>query len=191
MYILSRLAPAPWTPAVPLDLSRLCVLLVDDSLYMRRIVRSLLNGFGVRNVLEAEDGAAALEVFNQQPVDVIITDWVMPVFDGLELTAAVRNPKSSQSPYTPIIMLSGYTERSRVVNARDSGVTEFLCKPISAKQLYLRLANCIENPRSFVRTQTFFGPDRRRFIHPHYSGSMRREQDANNDEFDAIESESA
>lgn len=159
------------------DLSKLSMLIVDDSLYMRRIVRSLLNGLGVRHVLEAEDGAGALEVFNQQPVDVIITDWVMPVFDGLELTASVRNPQSSPNPYTPIIMLSAYAERSRVTKARDTGITEFLCKPISAKQLYLRLLNCVENPRPFVRTQSFFGPDRRRFVHPHYGGDLRREND--------------
>jgi two-component system, chemotaxis family, chemotaxis protein CheY len=169
---------------LPQDLSQISVLLVDDSLYMRRLVRSLLNGLGVRHVLEAEDGASALEVFQQQAVDIIITDWVMPVFDGLELTAAVRNPQTSDNPYTPIIMLSAYTERSRVIHARDAGVTEFLCKPISAKQLYLRLENCILNPRPFIRTRNFFGPDRRRFVHPHYAGEKRRKNDTDEeDEF--------
>jgi CheY-like chemotaxis protein len=167
---------------LPQDLSQISVLLVDDSLYMRRLVRSLLQGLGVRHVLEAEDGASALEVFQQQPVDIIITDWVMPVFDGLELTAAVRNPKTSDSPYTPIIMLSAYTERSRVIQARDAGVTEFLSKPISAKQLYLRLENCIVNPRPFIRTRNFFGPDRRRFVHPHFAGDKKRQNDSEKDD---------
>ncbi|MBO6674084.1 MAG: response regulator [Rhizobiales bacterium] len=169
-------------PALPQDLSQISVLLVDDSLYMRRLLRSLLQGLGVRHVLEAEDGASALEVFQQQPVDIIITDWVMPVFDGLELTAAVRNPETSDNPYTPIIMLSAYTERSRVIQARDAGVTEFLCKPISAKQLYLRLENCIVKPRPFIRTQRFFGPDRRRFVHPNYVGEKKRQDDTDEDE---------
>jgi CheY-like chemotaxis protein len=167
---------------LPQDLSQISVLLVDDSLYMRRLVRSLLQGLGVRHVLEAEDGASALEVFQQQPVDIIITDWVIPVFDGLELTAAVRNPKTSDSPYTPIIMLSAYTERSRVIQARDAGVTEFLSKPISAKQLYLRLENCIVNPRPFIRTRNFFGPDRRRFVHPHFAGDKKRQNDSEKDD---------
>lgn len=154
-------------------------MLVDDSLYMRRIVRSLLNGFGVREIVEAEDGASALEVFNQQPTDLIITDWVMPVFDGLELTTAIRNADSSPNPYTPIIMITGHSERSRVMNARDTGVTEFLCKPISAKQLYLRIQSSILHPRPFIKTRTFFGPDRRRFINPNFSGPYRREDDGN------------
>lgn len=139
------------------DYSTLSVLLVEDSLYMRRITRMLLSGFGVRKIEEADDGAAALELFEQSLPDLVITDWIMPVFDGLELTRAIRNPESCSSPYTPIIMMTGYCERSRVTVARDAGVTEFLAKPISAKDLYLRINNCIVNPRQFVRTQTFLG----------------------------------
>ena len=172
---------------MPHDLSKITVLLVDDSLYMRRIVRSLLNGLGVREILEAEDGAAALEVFNQHPADLIITDWVMPVFDGLELTAAIRNSSSSPNPYTPVIMMTGHSERSRVINARDTGITEFLTKPISAKQLYLRIESCVLNPRPFIKTQTFFGPDRRRFVNPHYTGPMRRSDDKPAEDADEVD----
>ena len=59
-------------------------------------------------------------------------------------------------------MLSGFTEYRRVVEARDAGVNEFLAKPISAKALYQRFASIIDNPRPFIRTQDYFGPDRRR-----------------------------
>lgn len=159
------------------DYSSLSVLLVDDSFYMRRIIRMLLSGFGVRNIEEAEDGAIALELFEQCQPDLVITDWMMPVFDGLELTRAIRSTDTSPSPYTAIIMMSGFCERSRVMKARDAGVTEFLAKPMSARGLYERIDNCIVNPRQFIRTQTFFGPDRRRFVFPSYSGEMRRQSD--------------
>lgn len=159
------------------DLSSLSLLLVDDSLHMRRIIRMLLHGLGVRGVIEAEDGAAALELFTQVGPDLIITDWVMPVFDGIELTRSVRNQKSSINPYCPIIMVSGFGERSRVIQARDAGVNEFLVKPISAKDLYLRIESCVGDPRPFVKTQTFFGPDRRRFKHPNYIGKRKRSDD--------------
>jgi DNA-binding response OmpR family regulator len=59
-------------------------------------------------------------------------------------------------------MLSGYTEYRRVTEARDAGVNEFLAKPISAKALYQRFASIIDNPRPFIRTKHYFGPDRRR-----------------------------
>lgn len=159
------------------DLSNLSLLLVDDSLHMRRILRMLLHGLGLRDIHEAEDGAAALDLFTQTGPDIVLTDWVMPVFDGIELTRAIRNQKSSINPYTPIIMVSGFAERSRVMTARDAGINEFLVKPISAKELYLRIDNCIKNPRPFVKTQTFFGPDRRRFVHPNYTGSKKRSED--------------
>jgi two-component system, chemotaxis family, chemotaxis protein CheY len=74
----------------------------------------------------------------------------------------------------PIIMLTGHSERTRVTNARDAGITEFMVKPISAKALYQRILNVVVNPRPFVRTKTFFGPDRRRNVNPNYSGPERR-----------------
>ena len=160
------------------DLSHLKILLVDDSLHMRRIVRSLLNGLGIRDIDEADDGAVALQLFEESVPDIVISDWVMPVFDGLELTRAIRNADSA-NPYTSIIMMTGHTERSKVLQARDAGVTEFLVKPMSAKSLFARISNCLENPRPFVKTKSYFGPDRRRFVHPSYQGERKRRADVN------------
>ncbi len=145
---------------------------------MRRIVRTLLNSYGARDITEAEDGAEALELFKASGPDIVITDWIMPIFDGLELTRMIRSEDASGNPYVPIIMLTGHSEKKRVVEARDAGVTEFLCKPISAKGLYMRVLNCIVNPRPFVKSKTFFGPDRRRFTNPHYAGEERRTEPA-------------
>jgi two-component system, chemotaxis family, chemotaxis protein CheY len=74
----------------------------------------------------------------------------------------------------PIIMLSGHSEKNRVMQARDAGVTEFLAKPIAAKALYERILSVVLNPRPFIRTATFFGPDRRRNVNPNYFGPERR-----------------
>jgi two-component system, chemotaxis family, chemotaxis protein CheY len=129
---------------------------------MRRIMRSLLHGFGTRDVYEAEDGAAGLEAFTQYGPDIVITDWVMPIFDGLEPVQMIRQPGANANPYVPIIMLTGHSEKHRVVRARDAGITEFLAKPISATALYDRILKLVADPRAFIRTKTYFGPDRRR-----------------------------
>jgi DNA-binding response OmpR family regulator len=71
-------------------------------------------------------------------------------------------------------MLTGHSEKRRVVAARDAGVTEFLVKPLSARALYERIVNVVVNPRPFVRTKTYFGPDRRRNLNPSYVGPERR-----------------
>jgi CheY-like chemotaxis protein len=159
---------------IRIEFHRLRFLVVDDNMHMRRIVRQLLHGFGSREIFEAEDGAAGLEAFNGHNPDIVITDWAMPILDGLELTQMIRKPDAHANPYVPIIMLSGHSEKSRVMQARDAGVTEFLAKPIAAKALYERILSVVLNPRPFIRTATFFGPDRRRNVNPNYTGPERR-----------------
>lgn len=159
---------------IRVDFNRLRFLVIDDNAHMRRIVRTLLHGFGAREVYEAEDGATGLEAFNHYLPDIVITDWTMPIFDGLELTYMIRQPGANARPYTPIIMLTGHTERTRVTTARDAGITEFMAKPISANALYQRILNVVANPRPFIKTKTYFGPDRRRNVNPNYAGPERR-----------------
>jgi DNA-binding response OmpR family regulator len=86
----------------------------------------------------------------------------------------IRQPGGNANPYVPIIMVTGHSERKRVTTARDAGVTEFITKPISATSLYRRILNVIANPRPFIKTDTYFGPDRRRFTNPNYIGPERR-----------------
>ena len=157
-----------------IDFNKLRFLLCDDNPHMRRILRTLLHSFGAREVYEAEDGATALEMYSHYVPDIVITDWSMPIFDGLELAQMIRQPDSKGNPYAPIIMLTGHSEKRRVTMARDAGVTEFLAKPISAKGLYQRILNVVANPRPFIKTKTYFGPDRRRNTSNAYIGPERR-----------------
>jgi CheY-like chemotaxis protein len=159
---------------IRIDFNRLRFLVIDDNAHMRRIVRTLLHGFGTREVYEAEDGAAGLEAFTHYMPDIVLTDWAMPNLNGLELTQKIRQAGVNANPYTPIIMLTGHSEKSRVIAARDAGVTEFLAKPISAKSLYQRILTVVVNPRPFIKTKSYFGPDRRRTVNPNYVGPERR-----------------
>ena len=159
---------------IRIDFNRLRFLVIDDNAHMRRILRTLLHSFGTREVYEAEDGASGLEAFMHFIPDIVICDWVMPIFDGLELTQMIRQPGANPNPYVAIIMLTGHSEKKRVVAARDAGVTEFLAKPISAKALYQRIMNIVVNPRPFIKTRTYFGPDRRRNVNLNYAGVERR-----------------
>ena len=156
-----------------IDFSKLRFLVSDENPHMRRILRTLLHSFGAREVSEAEDGATALAIFNATLPDIVITDWATPIFDGIELTQIIRQPDAKANPYVPIIMLTAYSEKRRVMIARDAGVTEFMVKPISAKALYQRILSVVVHPRPFVKTKTFFGPDRRRGTNL-YAGAERR-----------------
>ena len=159
---------------VHIDFNKLRFLVVDDNLHMRRILRTLLHGFGARDVMEAEDGAAGLEMFSSGNPDIVFLDWEMPIFDGLELVQMIRQPGANSNPFVPVIMLTGYTERTRVTAARDAGITEFLAKPVSAKGLYQRVFSVVAHPRPFIKTGTYFGPERRRTNTANYAGPERR-----------------
>ncbi len=141
------------------DLSALKFLVIDDSTFMRRIIATMLHGFGVRHIEEAENGTAGLEAAAVFKPDIIITDSLMPAMDGTEFTRTIRNPESNCNCFVPIIMLTGATEQWRVLDARDVGVTEFLSKPIAAKALYQRIVATLTEPKRFVKTETYFGPD--------------------------------
>ncbi|MEC9367678.1 MAG: response regulator [Pseudomonadota bacterium] len=162
-------------------------VVVDDNAHMRRIVRTLLRAFGSREIYESEDGASGLEAVEAYSPDILISDIKMPIFDGIELTRMIRNPEGCKHPYLPIIILTGYSEKKHVLAARDAGATEFLCKPVSATALYRRIQNIVENPRDFVRTKNYFGPDRRRYINPNYSGVERRQAAIVDDMFDSVQ----
>ena len=73
--------------------------------------------------------------------------------------------------------MTGYSNRSRVETARDNGMTEFLVKPYTARDLYNRIARLIDQPRRFVKTKDFFGPDRRRHKDEGYEGEIKRKKD--------------
>jgi CheY-like chemotaxis protein len=149
-------------------------VVADDNTHMRRIVRTMLRAFGAREIHEAEDGASALEAVEVYQPDMLITDIKMPIFDGIELTQMIRNPDGFSQARLPIIILSAYTEKNYVVSARDAGATEFLCKPVAASTLYTRIQNIIKNPRPFIQTASYFGPDRRRQDQP-FQGEDRRQ----------------
>lgn len=141
------------------------ILIVDDQEFILNLVRAMLRVLGAEMVYDARDGEEAWESLAAQPIDMMITDWYMKPVDGLALVHRIRNDKQSPNPYLPIIMMSGYSERARIFRARDSGINEFVVKPLSAKALFGRIVNVIEHPRQFVRTDSFFGPDRRRRNH--------------------------
>ncbi|MCB9989062.1 MAG: response regulator [Rhodospirillales bacterium] len=159
------------------QLYRITVLVVEDNLPMMEIAKSLLLTFGVGNVVTAHNGEEGLQMYRKHRPDIIIADWMMQPVDGISFTRLVRNDLTGPNRYVPIILMTGFSERRRVIQARDSGVTEFLVKPFTAKDLYRRIVQVIERPRQFVRSEDFFGPDRRRKLEQSYIGPFRREAD--------------
>jgi two-component system, chemotaxis family, chemotaxis protein CheY len=140
----------------------LCVVVVDDNQYMRKMIRNLLVNCGVKDIYEAADGIAALDIIRTVGPDAVILDWEMPLLNGAELVRIVRSPGVFPIPDVPIIMLSGHGERWRVVEAVKLGVNEYLVKPVSAKALYDRLVSITAQPRPAVQLGDYYGPEPRK-----------------------------
>jgi two-component system chemotaxis response regulator CheY len=141
--------------------SNLSVIIVDDVLAMRAILRALLRNLGIQNVVEASDGVEALEILRPLHKSLIITDLCMTPMDGIELTRQLRKPKSLNA-FVPILMISGHNEKARIREAAEAGVTAFLLKPVIPKAFVEKVKSLVELPLPMVRSGAYYGPDRRR-----------------------------
>ncbi|SPU52012.1 Chemotaxis protein CheY [Brevundimonas vesicularis] len=157
-----------------ISLKSLNVLLADDNQNMRAIASAVLHSADIRNVYEAAEGATAFDLLRRHAIDLAIVDFNMFPLDGVEFTRLVRTSPDSPNPFLPIIMMTGHSERSRVYEARDAGVTEFIVKPITAKAVLDRLNAVIMRPRPFIKSRDYVGPCRRRRDAPDYAGPFRR-----------------
>ena len=111
------------------------VLVVDDSGVMRKIIIRSLNAVGVTDIVEAGDGVEALERFTKNQFNMVLTDWNMPNKSGLELTREIRALGST----IPIMMITTEAEKSRVLEAIQAGVSDYLAKPFEAETLREKL----------------------------------------------------
>lgn len=144
------------------QVEQLRVLVVDDEPAMRKVTRALLQSIGIKDIAEAGDGRTGLEKICFRAPDIVLLDWEMPSPNGPEFMRTVRSPATFPQPDVPIIMLTGYSERSRVVEAIRLGVNEYLLKPVSSTALLARIVSILIRPRRMIRRGDFYGPEPRR-----------------------------
>jgi two-component system chemotaxis response regulator CheY len=158
------------------DLQKVNILVVDDSGFMAKLLKTILRGLAAGQVHECTHSSDVIDCLREYQPDVVFLDLEMPGIDGLSVANQIRKGDESPNPFVPIIMVTAHTKKANVIQARDVGVTEFLAKPVSARSVYERLAACIEAPRPFVKTSSYYGPDRRRHTEEAYDGTDRRRQ---------------
>ena len=103
----------------------------------------------------------------------------------MTVTKAIRCSQDDELRCTPIFVLSGFTDKEHVLQARDAGVNEVLAKPVSTRTIYRRICNLIERPPKFIETASYFGPDRQ-LSQPSLSNSERRIKQAIEEDIDRI-----
>jgi two-component system chemotaxis response regulator CheY len=118
------------------------ILIVDDFATMRKVIRNLLKQGGFENIVEAEDGVAALKILQSQKVDFVISDWNMPNMSGLELLKAVRG--SDDLKELPFLMVTAEALKDNVVAAVKAGVSNYIVKPFTAEVLNEKIEKIVK-----------------------------------------------
>jgi DNA-binding response OmpR family regulator len=161
-------------------LESISALILDDNANMRGLLRVLLSGFGVRRIEEASDVHQAMGIIAGGDIDIAFVDFKLGGLggaSGLEFCRLVRMGPDSPNIYLPIIMVTAYSERRRVIDAINAGVDEFLVKPVRSVDVANRVNAIVERRRPFVKSGEYFGPDRRRRDDPRHTGPWRRADD--------------
>ena len=143
------------------DLGNLSILVLEKHLLVRKLLSDVFSEFGFATTFSTSDPVVAYDFFRNMTTDIILLDWT-PDLDGLKFLRQVRNAPDSPNPFVPAVVTSANTDLNFISTDRDDGMTEFLAKPVTARSIYRRICNLIENPRPFIRVGQFFGPDRRR-----------------------------
>jgi two-component system, chemotaxis family, chemotaxis protein CheY len=162
---------------VGMALESVTALILDDNAHMRGLLRVILASFGMRQIEEAADSNEAFSMALSGDFDVVFVDFKLGGLDGVDFCRRIRRDPDSPNKYMPLIMISAYSERGRVLDAINAGVDEFLVKPVRPVDVANRVNAVIERRRPFVSGPDYFGPDRRRRDDPRHQGPWRRASD--------------
>ncbi|MFT6193598.1 MAG: two-component system chemotaxis response regulator CheY [Cognaticolwellia sp.] len=113
------------------------VLVVDDFSTMRRIIKNLLRDLGFTNISEADDGNTALPMLKTGDFDFVVTDWNMPVMQGIDLLKAIR--ADEKLSHIPVLMVTAEAKKDQIVMAAQAGVNGYIVKPFTAATLSAKL----------------------------------------------------
>ena len=151
------------------------VMIVDPAPAAAKLLSELLRDISPCQIWTATDASKAMQIASQIDPHVVFVEQC-PGLDGAALTSALRRSDMSCRK-APVIMVTSEARASAIINARDSGVHEFLRKPYTIKDLVRRLEAVTLRQRDWVEAVAYVGPDRRRFNSGDYAGPLKRRMD--------------
>lgn len=114
------------------------VLVVDDMVTMRRIVKNILKQLGFGNVDEAENGQEALQKLRADTFGFVVSDWNMPVMTGIDMLRAIRADEKLKA--IPVLMVTAEAQQSNLIEAVQAGVSNYIVKPFTAETMQEKIA---------------------------------------------------
>ncbi|HSA86660.1 MAG TPA: chemotaxis response regulator CheY [Nitrospira sp.] len=118
--------------------SNMKILVVDDMVTMRRIVKNILKQLGFANVDEAENGQEALQKLRADTYGFVVSDWNMPVMTGIDMLRAIRADEKLKT--TPVLMVTAEAQQSNLIEAVQAGVSNYIVKPFTAETLQEKIS---------------------------------------------------
>lgn len=119
------------------------VLVVDDMSTMRRIIKNVLKQIGFSDLVEAENGQDALAKLKAGDIGFIVSDWNMPVMQGIDLLRAVR--ADAELKHLPFLMVTAEAQKDNIIQAVQAGVSNYVVKPFTAEALQAKLEKIFAN----------------------------------------------
>jgi response regulator RpfG family c-di-GMP phosphodiesterase len=164
-------------PNARFDLSKANVLIMDTSLYALDILSQMLRGFGVGSIVRASSIDEGEKFVRAKTFDLIIVDPTIADGRGYAFVHELRHSET-RNCHAPVLLATGYPRVSDVWKGRDEGANFIVAKPLSPTVLLQRIQWIACDPRPFVETAEYIGPDRRfKFEGPPEGGDGRRASD--------------
>ncbi len=144
-----------------IDFARKRALVIESDQETRELIVAMLESAGFGSVGRARDGQHAMNEVRDFRPDIVVCDVLMEPMDGITFTRRLRTHRESPDPHVPVILLTAHTDRTTVLEARDAGVNAFVAKPVSIDELKRKITLVLNDPRQFIRSEDYVGPDRR------------------------------
>ena len=121
----------------------MAVLIVEDLKVMRRVIANILKDLGINEIAEAEDGIDALSLLqDNNDFELIITDWLMPNMDGLELVEDIKSDEQLKN--IPILMITSVDDKINVIKALRAGIRDYITKPFKPDLLQVKISKILK-----------------------------------------------
>jgi DNA-binding response OmpR family regulator len=152
---------AKFDPKAWINLEKARVLLLDDHHEGGNILAQIVMGFGVKRMLRANSVAEAKDMVGHNELHLILVNANLRESPAFEFIDWLRRAGLQPNSFTPVILITGHTQRSQVERARDCGANIVLAKPVSPQSMLERIVWIAREKRPFVNCDTYMGPDRR------------------------------
>lgn len=148
------------TPTPVSHFAHLSVAVLDAEIPAAQLMRRTLSTLGITTTAISRDPQETLALLKDKPMDMLIVEWECKHMNGLEVARYIRSPEFPHR-MIPIILTTFNTDPAQHLEARNAGIDEIILKPFATKGVATAISNVIDNPRDFIITRHYAGPDRR------------------------------